>query len=166
MIRRLFTVLLAAVVVFVGLQVFPSVRQATTEAVDAGRTAFGAAGNAVDAAGGVVDAVSGVVGGGSDAVSQASDTVAAARQLNTACDLVREAVAPGTSPEESASKLQEAMAIVGGVVKAYPDVPGISDLERGLKVSKQALAADPSGQSLGLTSSAVESACSQLPPVP
>ena len=79
---------------------------------------------------------------------------------------MREAVQPGTPPEESASLLQQAVSIVGGVVVAYPDVPGMADLEGALGAAKQALAADPSGQSLGVTSGAVESACSQIPSLP
>jgi hypothetical protein len=58
------------------------------------------------------------------------------------------------------------VSIVGGVVVAYPDVPGMADLEGALGAAKQALAADPSGQSLGLSSGAVESACAQIPSLP
>ena len=146
-------------VILAALMMFDSVRDATTNAVKASRDAVGAVG-------GVVDAVGGVVGTGTDAVGTANDTVQAARQLSDACDLVREAVDPGTPPEQSESLLKQAMAIVGGVVVAYPDVPGVSDLEQGLKASRKALAADPTGQSLGLTRDSVDSACSRIPPLP
>lgn len=159
MIRRLFIVLIMGAVILAGLMMVGSVRDATTNAVRAGRDAVGAVG-------GVVGAVGDVVGTGTDAVGTTNDTVQAARELNDACDLVREAVAPGTPPEQSASLLKEAMAIVGGVVAAYPDVPGVADLAQGLKASRKALAADPTGQSLGLTRDSVDAACSQLPPIP
>jgi hypothetical protein len=42
----------------------------------------------------------------------------------------------------------------------------MGDLEGALGAAKQALAADPSGQSLGLSSGAVESACAQIPSLP
>jgi hypothetical protein len=150
--RRLLILLLAAGVAVVAIFGFDSVRNATETALDVGQ--------------GVVDAGSAAIEAGQDAVGTASDTADAARQLNGACDLVREAVQPGTPPEESASLLQQAVSIVGGVVVAYPEVPGMSDLEGALGAAKQALAADPSGQSLGVTSGAVESACSQIPSLP
>ncbi len=164
--RRLFILLLAAAAIFTAFVVIQPLREAGQQTLQAGGNLADAAGGMVDAVGNTVDAVGGVIGTGTDAVGQAGDTVRAARELNTACDLVREAVAPGTPPEVSASRLKEAMAIVGGVVVAYPDVPGVADLEAGLAVSRQALKADPSGQSLGVTSGQVEEACSQIPPVP
>ena len=150
--RRLLILLIAAGVAVVALFGFDSVRNATEQVVNVGQ--------------GVVDAGSAAIEAGQDVVGTASDTADAARQLNGACDLVREAVRPGTPPEESASLLQQAVSIVGGVVVAYPDVPGMTDLEGALGAAKQALAADPSGQSLGLSSGAVESACSQIPSLP
>ena len=164
--RRLFILLLAAAAIFTAFVVIQPLREAGQQTLEAGGNLADAAGGMVDAVGNTVDAVGGVIGTGTDAVGQAGDTVRAARELNAACDLVREAVAPGTPPEVSASRLKEAMAIVGGVVVAYPDVPGVADLEAGLVVSREALKADPSGQSLGVTSSQVEEACSQIPPVP
>ena len=150
--RRLLILLIAAGVAVVALFGFDSVRNATETVVGAGQKA--------------IDVGSAVVDAGQGALGTASDTADAARQLNGACDLVREAVRPGTPPEESASLLQQAVSIVGGVVVAYPDVPGMTDLEGALGAAKQALAADPSGRSLGLSSGAVESACSQIPPIP
>lgn len=157
--RRLFVLLIAAGVAVVAIFGFDSVRNATVQVVDVGQGVFDAGQAAVAAGQDVIEAGQGVVG-------TASDTADAARQLNGACDLVREAVRPGTPPEESASLLQQAVAIVGGVVVAYPDVPGMSDLEGALGAARQALAADPSGQSLGLSTGAVESACSQIPSLP
>ena len=58
------------------------------------------------------------------------------------------------------------MAIVGGVVVAYPDVPGMAELEGSLGVAREALAADPTGQSLGVTGDAVNSACARIPTLP
>jgi len=164
--RRLLILMLAAGAIFTAFVVIQPLREAGLQTQEAGGNLADAAGGVVDAVGNTVDAVGGVIGFGTDAVGQAGDTVRAARELNTACDLVREAVAPGTPPEVSESRIKEAMAIVGGVVTAYPDVPGVGDLERGLKASRKALAADPTGQSLGVTSGQVEEACSQIPPVP
>jgi hypothetical protein len=55
------------------------------------------------------------------------------------------------------------MAIVGGVVAAYPDVPGVAELEMGLAAARSALAADPSGASLGITQDLVDSTCNRIP---
>lgn len=145
---------------------FDSVRDATTNAVKAGSDAVGAVGGVVDAVGGVVDSGREALGVAGDAVGTAGDSLQAARELNSACDLVREAVDPGTPPQESASLLKEAMAIVGGVVVAYPEVPGVADLEQGLKASRKSLAADPTGQALGISRDSVEAACSQIPSIP
>lgn len=157
--RRLLILLIAAGVAVVAIFGFDSVRNATERVVDVGQ-------GVVDVGSAAIDAGQSAIEAGQDVVGTASDTADAARQLNGACDLVREAVRPGTPPEESASLLQQAVSIVGGVVVAYPDVPGMSDLEGALGAAKQALAADPSGQSLGLSSGAVESACAQIPPIP
>lgn len=157
--RRLLILLIAAGVAVVALFGFDSVRNATQTALDVGQGVVDAGAAAIEAGQSVVDA-------GQDAVGTASDTADAARQLNGACDLVREAVRPGTPPEESASLIKQAVSIVGGVVVAYPDVPGMADLEGALGAAKQALAADPSGQSLGLTTGAVEDACSRIPSLP
>lgn len=157
--RRLLILLIAAGVAVVALFGFDSVRDATRQVVDVGQ-------GVIDAGSAAIDAGQSAIEAGQDVVGTASDTADAARQLNGACDLVREAVRPGTPPDESASLLQQAVSIVGGVVIAYPDVPGMTDLEGALGAAKQALAADPSGQSLGLSSGAVESACSQIPSIP
>lgn len=157
--RRLLFLLIAAGVAAVAIFGVDSVRNATEQVVDVGQGVMEAGSAAVDAGQSALQA-------GQDVIGTASDTADAAQQLNGACDLVREAVAPGTPPEESASLLQQAVSIVGGVVVAYPDVPGMSDLEGALGAARQALKADPTGQSLGLTSGAVESACSQIPSLP
>lgn len=157
--RRLLVLLIAAGIAAVAFFGFDSVRNATEQAVEVGQ-------GVLDAGQAAVAAGQQAIESGQDIVDTASDTADAARQLNGACDLVREAVRPGTPPEQSASLLQEAVAIVGGVVVAYPDVPGIADLEGALGTAKQVLAADPTGQSLGLSGGAVESACSQIPSLP
>lgn len=143
--RRLLILLIAAGVAAVAFFGVESVRNTAEQVIDTGQ---------------------GVLEVGQGVVDQAQDTRDAARQLNGACDLVREAVQPGTSPQESAALLQEAVAIVGGVVVAYPDVPGMSQLQGALGTAQQALAADPSGQALGMSGGAVESACSQIPSLP
>lgn len=147
--RRLLILLIAAAVAAVAFFGFDSVRNAIESGVDAGQSAIDAGRSAIDA--------------GQDALGVAQDTVGAARQLSGACDLVRQAVRPETPPEESAALLQQATDIVGDVVVDYPDAPGMADLEGALGLAQQALDADPSGQSLGLSSGVVESACSQLP---
>lgn len=157
--RRLLVLLIAAGIAVVAIFGFDSVRNATVTVVDVGQ-------GVLDAGQAAVAAGQQAIESGQDIVGAASDTADAARQLNGACDLVRQAVRPGTTPEESASLLQQAVAIVGGVVVAYPDVPGMSDLEGALGAARQALATDPSGQSLGVTSGAVESACSRIPDLP
>lgn len=140
--RRLLILLIAAGVAAVAFFGVDAVRQTIERGVDAGQSA---------------------IEFGQDALGTAQDTVAAAQQLNEACDLVREAVRPEATPEQSAALLEQAGAIVGGVVAAYPDVPGMQDLEGALGAAQQALSVDPTGRSLGLSSGAVETACSQLP---
>lgn len=159
MLTRFFIVLVAIGALVIAWASIPSVREATSGIVDAGK-------GAVDAAGQAVGTVTQAVDTGREAVGTAKDTVSAAHELKSACDLVRQAVDPNTPPEQSATLLQQAVGIVSNVVDTYPDVPGVSDLEQGLRASRKALQADPSGQSLGLTRDAVDQACSQLPPIP
>jgi hypothetical protein len=111
----------------------------------------------------VFDAGQSAIQVGQGAFGQVRDTADAARQLNGACDLVRSAVRPDTSPSDSAALLQQAVGIVDGVVVSFPNVPGMSDLEGALGAAKQTLAADPSGQLLKSNSGAIESACSRIP---
>ena len=115
--RRLLILLIAAGVAVVVIFGFDSVRNATERVVDVGQ-------GVVDVGSAAIDAGQSAIEAGQDVVGTASDTADAARPLHGACDLVREAVRPGTPPEESASLLQQAVSIVGGVVVAYPDVPG------------------------------------------
>ncbi|MFM7213241.1 MAG: hypothetical protein ACKOYQ_14850 [Actinomycetota bacterium] len=97
--RRLLILMLAAGAIFTAFVVIEPMREAGQQTLEAGGNFADAAGGVVDAVGNTVDAVGGVIGTGTDAVDQAGDTVRATRELNTACDLVREAVAPGTPPE-------------------------------------------------------------------
>lgn len=138
-----------ALVAFLGVD---GVRDATDRVVRAGQGAIEAGQSAIEA--------------GTSAAGQARDTVDAARQLDDACDLVRTATLPETTPEDSASLLQEALGIVSGVVTDYPDVPGVSQLAGAVGTAREVLAADPSGQVLKGNTEAIESACSQLPALP
>lgn len=136
---------------------------AVDSALDVGQQAIDAGKGAVDAGKQAVEAGQEAIETGRDVIDTAQDTVQAADDLLVACDIVREAVQPGVEPERSADLFAEAMAIVGGVVAAYPNVPGIAELEAGLAAARAALSADPTGASLGITQGAVESACSRIP---
>ena len=140
---------LALALALTGCSAVDSAMEAGQGAIEAGQQAVQAGQEAIDT--------------GKQAVDTAQDTVQAADDLLVACDIVREAVRPGVAPEESASLFQEAMAIVSGVVIAYPDVAGIDELEAGLAAAREALAADPSGATLGITGDLVESTCSRIP---
>ena len=157
--RRLLLFFLALAVLLVAMMSIGSVREATRKVVDAGSSVVQAGQDVVSAGKDVVDA-------GSAAVGTVTDTAGAAGQLMEACDLMRTAVDPGTSPEESAASIQQAVAIVDDVVVSYPNAPGIDQLSNGLAVAREALAADPTGQSLGITRSDVDSACSRIPSLP
>lgn len=136
---------------------------AVDSAISAGKQAVEVGQQAVDAGKQAVEAGKEAVSTGTDAIGTAKDTVSAANDLRNACDIVREAVKPDKTAEERAAGFKEAMSIVSGVVKAYPDVPGIADLKSGLATAREALKADPSGATLGITQGAVESACSRIP---
>ena len=157
--RRLLLLLVASAVAVVALFGVDSIRDTTDRVVSAGQ-------GVIDAGQAVIETGQGAIEAGQGVMGQAQDTADAARQLEGACVLAREAVQPGTTPADSASLFQQAMAIVGGVVVAYPDVPGMAELEGSLGVAREALAADPTGQSLGVTGDAVNSACARSPTLP
>lgn len=145
-----------ALVAYLGVE---GVRDATDRVVNAGQ-------GAIEAGQGVIEAGQSAIDAGTNAAGQARDTIDAARQLDTACDLVRTATSPQTTPEQSAPLLQEALRIVTGVVTDYPDVPGITQLQGAVGTAREVLQADPSGEVLRGNTQAVESACAQLPPIP
>ncbi len=150
--KRLFLLFVATAILAVVVFGVDRVRDTAEQVIDAGQSAIGVGQSAIES--------------GQGALGQVRDTADAARQLDGACDLVRSAVSPETSPEESAALLQQAVGIVDGVVVDYPDVPGMSDLEGALGAAKQTLAADPTGQLLKSNSGSVESACSRIPSLP
>lgn len=134
-------------------------RNAADDVVRAGQGAIDAGQSAVDAGRGALEA-------GTNAIGQVRDTTAVVGQLNDACGLVRTAVLPDTPPAESAELLQQAFGIVDSVVTTYPDVPGVADLQGAVGAAEGVLAADPTGQLLKANPSAIESACSKIPPLP
>ena len=157
--RKLLVLLIVTGVALVAFLGVDGVRDATDRVVRAGQGAIAVGQGAIEAGQSAIEA-------GTSAAGQARDTVDAARQLDTACDLVRMATNPQTTPEQSASLLQEALGIVTGVVTDYPDVPGVSQLQGAVGTAREVLEADPSGEVLRGNTQAVESACSQLPPIP
>lgn len=150
--KRLFLLFVATSILAVVVFGVDRVRDTAEQVIDAGQSA--------------IDVGQSAIQSGQGAFGQVRDTADAARQLNGACDLVRSAVRPDTSPTDSAALLQQAVGIVDGVVVDYPNVPGMSDLEGVLGAAKQTLVADPSGQLLKSNSGAVESACSRIPSLP
>lgn len=157
--KKLAVVLAAAAIALVAVFGMDGLRNASDDVVRAGQGAIAAGQSVIEAGRDAVEA-------GQDAVGQVRDTASVVSELNTACDLVRTAVRPETSAEESAVLLQQAFAIVDSAVTTYPEVPGVSDLQGALGSARAALAADPTGQILKADPGLIESACSRIPPLP
>lgn len=164
--KLLLAPLAAAVLLVTGCSAVDSAVEFGQGAVDAGQQALEAGQQAVEAGRDAIDSGRELVESGRDLVDQGQNVVGAVDDLQVACDLLREASDPATPVDETVSLMQEAMAIVGGVVAAYPDTPGISDLAAGLQAARQALEIDPEGAALALDRATVEATCSQLPSLP
>ncbi len=164
--KLLFAPLAAAVLFVTGCSAVDSAVEFGQGAIDAGQQAVEAGQQALDTGREVIDSGRELVDSGGDLVDRGQDIVGAVDDLQVACDLLREASDPATPVDETVSLMQQAMAIVGGVVAAYPDTPGVSDLAAGLLAARQALEIDPEGAALALDRATVESTCSQLPSLP
>lgn len=156
----------AAVLLMAGCSAVDSAVEFGQGAIDAGQQAVEAGQQAVDTGREVIDSGRDLIDSGRDLVDDGQDVVAAVDDLQVACDLLREASDPATPVDETVSLMQEAMAIVGGVVAAYPDTPGIVDLAAGLQAARKALEIDPEGAALALDRATVESTCSHIPSLP
>lgn len=156
----------AAVLLLTGCGAVDSAVELGKGAVSAGQGAIEAGQGAIEAGQQAVESGREMIDSGRDLVQQGQDVVGAVDDLQVACDLLRQAADPATPVDETVSLMQQAMAIVGGVVAAYPDTPGIADLASGLAAARQALELDPEGAALALDSATVESTCSQLPSLP
>ena len=101
--------------------------------------------NALDSANQVVEAADGLI--------------QAATDLGSACVAAQAAWVPGVSPEDARAAIDQAIGIVDGVVASVPDAPGVAEIDQVLTSAQEALAADPSGTSLGVSRSTLETAC-------
>lgn len=93
-------------------------------------------------------------------VQQGSAVVSAATDIAAACTSAAAAWAPGVSPEDARTAIDEALGIVDGTVAEAPDVPGVGAVQEALATARETLAADPSSTSLGVSRGALETACS------
>jgi hypothetical protein len=109
-----------------------------TGAVQEGQQALGSAGQAIDAADGLIQA---------------------ATDLGAACAAAQAAWVPGVSPQDARNAINEAVAIVDGVLAQAPEFPGAREIDQILGSAQEALAQDPSGTSLGVSRSTLETAC-------
>lgn len=101
--------------------------------------------NALDSANQVVEAADGLI--------------QAATDLASACAAAQAAWVPGVSPEDARAAIDQAVGIVDGVVASVPDAPGVAEIDQVLTSAQEALAADPSSTSLGVSRSTLETAC-------
>lgn len=100
-----------------------------------------------------------VIEGASQLIENADGLVQVGTDLAEACAVAQAAWVPGVSPEDARNAIDEALAIVQGVVAEVPDAPGIGEIEGVLVTAQEALAADPNSTSLGVSSSTLETAC-------
>lgn len=100
-----------------------------------------------------------VIEGASQLIENADGLVQAGTDLAEACAVAQAAWVPGVSPADARAAIDEALSIVQGVVASVPDAPGINEIEGVLVTAQDALAADPSSTSLGVSSSTLETAC-------
>ncbi len=108
------------------------------DAISTGQNALDSAGQAVEAADGLIQA---------------------ATDLAAACTAAQAAWVPGVSAQDARNAIDEALGIVDGVVASAPDAPGVSEIDQALTSAQEALAADPSSTSLGVSRSTLETAC-------
>lgn len=100
-----------------------------------------------------------VIEGASQLIENADGLVQAGTDLAEACAVAQAAWVPGVAPADARAAIDEALSIVQGVVASVPDAPGINEIEGVLVTAQDALAADPSSTSLGVSSSTLETAC-------
>lgn len=92
-------------------------------------------------------------------IENADGLVQAGTDLAEACVVAQAAWVPGVSPADARAAIDEALGIVKDVVASVPNAPGIGEIEGVLVSAQDALAADPTSTSLGVSSSALETAC-------
>ena len=93
-------------------------------------------------------------------VEQGSAVVSVATDIAAACGVAAAAWAPGVSPEEARTAIEEALVMIDETASTSPDVPGLAAVQEALGTSRDTLAADPTSTSLGVSRSALETACS------
>lgn len=93
-------------------------------------------------------------------VDQGSAVVSVATDIAAACGVAATAWAPGVSPQDARTAIDEAIALVDETAAASPDVPGVGALQEALGTARETLAADPTSTSLGVSRGALETACS------
>jgi len=92
-------------------------------------------------------------------VEAAAGLIQAATDLGSACVVDQAAWVPGVSPEDARAAIDQAIGIVDGVVASVPDAPGVAEIDQVLTSAQEALAADPTSTSLGVSRSTLETAC-------
>lgn len=100
-----------------------------------------------------------VIEGASQLIENADGLVQAGTDLAEACVVAQAAWVPGVSPADARSAIDEALGIVRDVVASVPNAPGVGEIEGVLVTAQEALVADPTSTSLGVSSSTLETAC-------
>lgn len=96
----------------------------------------------------------------SDVVGQSAGVVSVATDVAAACTTAAAAWAPGVSPEQARQAINDAVTALDETLASGPEVPGIDAVRTALDSAQQALAADPTSTSLGVSQRTLEVACS------
>jgi len=100
---------------------------------------------ALDSAGQAIEAADGLIQAGTDLVA--------------ACAAAQAAWVPGVSGQDARNAIDEAVGLVDRALAQAPDFPGAQELDQVLTSAQEALDKDPSGTSLGVPRSTLETAC-------
>lgn len=96
----------------------------------------------------------------SDVVGQSAGVVSVATDVAAACTTAAAAWAPGVSPEQARQAINDAVTALDETLASGPEVPGVDAVRTALDSAQQALAADPTSTSLGVSQRTLEVACS------
>jgi hypothetical protein len=93
------------------------------------------------------------------AMEAADGLIRAGADLAAACATAQAALVPGVSAEDARVALDASLGIVDGVLAENPGIPGVQELDRALASARDAVSAESSGTSLGVSRSTLEAAC-------
>ena len=95
-----------------------------------------------------------------EVAEQSAGVLSVATDVAAACTTAAAAWAPGVTPEQARTAINDAVAAVDETLASGPEIPGIDTVRSALDSAQQALAADPTSTSLGVSQRTLEVACS------